>query len=306
MAVVDVNEKTIGERCKLTTKQSFYTRVFVVRLDDPADGPVVAVSAVGVPSVGDAHPDKATAKAISVEPQPTESRLQYLVRVEYQTSTGYSYPANPLDEDPQISWGAASLTEVASKDIYGNPILNSAKDWFDPPIEKERSLPQVTIVQNEATYDPAAANAYYSTVNNASVTIDGYTAAKRTAMLTEMSASAASRNGVDYYVVTYQIQFKPETYDRPILDQGLFFIDTADESDSGGEYAGGGSGSGSAGTPTTGKKKRIQVNGQQADTPQRLDGSGGILNPHSPPSDSVYLTYRVYSQTDFSVLGLPT
>ena len=258
-----------------------------MRLDDPTDKPYTARTAddgsVAIPDYGDGYPGDAAAKARNITARlETEDRLTYVVSVTYETpgaqGPGQEPETDPLADDPKITWGFDSEEEVAAKDKDGEAIKNSAKDSFDPPIVKRAYYPICTITRNEATFDPADADDFVNSVNNAGITIAGLTAAARKALMLDIACGEKSeRNGTTFYPITFLIRFDRNTWDRDILDQGYNYIDA-------------------------GEKKRITIQGQPCDTPQRLDGSGGI---RAHAAADVFLTFRETDELDWSALNLP-
>ena len=286
MAVVSVNEINDGERAVKTRSGWEYTRVFKVVLDDPTDGPRAAALAddgsTAVPSINDAHPDDANALAHRIDPQKvSDTRLIFNVAVDYKTQFGAELPIteNPLDEDPTIAWGRWTRTIAVDKDKDGTAVLNSARDPFDPPAEDDEYELEVTITRNEASFTPATAREYLNSVNSSSTTIAGYSADAREAKLVEFGGASAERHGTSYYVVTYKIQFKEDLWDLSLLDQGLYYLD---------------------GT----HKRRIKLDGEDAEQPQRLNGSGAALDEDAAAAASVFRTFRRRKEKSFASLNL--
>ena len=80
-----------------------------------------------------------------------------------------------------------------------------------------------------------------------------------------------------YYVVTYQFEINPNGWKKQILDQGMRQI-------------------------VSGKKQKIlDDKNEEISSPALLDGNGAKLTTGSEP---VALTFEVYSEADYSLLGL--
>jgi len=282
MAVVSVNEDVAGRRAQVTEAGASYTRVFKVVVNAATDGPYVAIYAAGIPDYGDAHPSDASAKATTITAEPLESDdwQVHRVTVVYNDKPA-GWAASPLDEDPVVSWSGIERMVVQARDKNGDPILTSAGDLFDPPLEEPISEPEVTIVKNVAHWNPFLAAQYRWAINSDTVTIAGFTAVPGQALMTAMEAVTANRNGTDYIQATYRIKFWP-TYKTFLLDHGLYYLVTIG---------------------ATTYKRRIMVDGEECQEPQRLDGEGGVL---AQGAASVFLEFDTKREMGFGLLDLPT
>jgi len=290
MAVVSADEMVRERQAVATTEQATYVRPWRVKIAEvdgapPADVECEARDAAALPSLGHPHDWDTNAVLVRKSVKPTESRLIWIVDCEYETPEAPSLLPNPLNDPVSITWGVNEYTEVADEDKDGDPILNSAKDWFDPPLEHAVYLPVVTMVRNDATFNPNIAVGYVGSVNKDAVTIAGYTAGARKARCLEYGGKSAERNGVAYYVVTYRIEFNYKRYDRSVVDQGIRRMDGA------------------------GKKVRINVgnvaSGEPVTEPVRLDGNGVPLADDAAPDATIYRTFRIETEKTFAALNLP-
>ena len=292
MAVVSVEEKQGGG--SKDGKGRHYLRRFLVTLDAAPDAEIAALDAddgsTAVPNYGDTHPNNAYARCMNVSVSPTDSRMVWTVEARYDTVwSEINWTEDPLDEDPDVNWGVVERVEALHHDKDGDPLLNSANDWFDPPLEQPRYDLAVTIMRNEApaAYAPGDTYDYVGTVNSDSTTIAGLAVTARQAKLVEYSANRQERNGVDFWRVTYRIEFRADTatttgWDREVLDQGineLFVLD--------------------------GTKMRITgSDGEPVQEPVNLDGDGVALAWDHAPGDCVFLIFQTYPQKAFGALGL--
>lgn len=300
MSVVASNELTSP---RSGSRKGSYNEVKIwkVEVDDPTDGARVARLATDalpdpVPVRGDTHPDNARIFVDTVSAEPMgDSRLWYLVTAEYKTRErdgggggGGERDDNPLNDKVRVRWSSWSETAVLEW-TTAHPreaILNSAKVPFDPPLEQEDFYPQVQIVRNEPYYNPSKADGYRNSVNSGSGTIAGLPVVARQAHLIEFSGDNAERLGIDYYVVTYTIQFKitdrsgqATNWDREVLDQGYYYLD---------------------GTIW----RKCTVEGEETGRIRRLDGSGGVLDDDAPASAAVFGSFPSYKQRNFDDLNL--
>lgn len=250
-----------------------------------------------LPSLSDAYGDDATALCTRVAParlERTEGNLKvWGVVARYDQPVTTTPSGNPLNDAVQVEWGFATYARMPVEDVYGNLLINSAGDEFDPGVEVEHHRSVVTIIRNEASFDPLEAHAMQDAVNSGPCVIAGFYANAREAKCIEYTGKRGERNGVDYYQVTYRIEFASESekldtdmwpsYDLRVLDRGWHY-------------------------KSAGKRKRCQVYNQtndlvEADTPQLLNGSGGQLAVGGTP---VYLNFYMYKEAHFWRMDLAT
>jgi len=305
MAVTKVERLTEGEDSTQTGTGWTDTIVWLVTVDDVEDTSreAAAASAGGtsIPSIGDEHPADSNSKATSIKPARYKDRLHWKVSVDYKTSnvhgsmSGHSgdQAENPLNDPVEVTWSTEFQTVPITEAFDGTnkiPVLNSANDPFDPPVEQEDATSTVTIVRNEAHLPKFGAD-YVNTVNSAATTIAGLPVKARQARIVECSAQRAERNGTRYWQVTYRILFKlkditgtDDNWDRHVLDQGYFEWPDGIGADK--------------------QRRRIAVDGKEAKEPQRLDGSGVALAPETAQKDSIWRTFRTYRERSFAPLSL--
>ncbi len=268
-----------------------YTEEYLVKYQDQGapgsdldDIASVACGAAGIPAMYAAHPNHANAYAVAIWAEKTENRYVWLVHVAYETPQGRQYAENPINDEVQFVWGTRTTILAIEWDKDGKAVLNSAYDPFDPPIQEDLYDLTLIIVRNEASYTPATAHTYVNSLNNGNITIAGLAITAREGKLVDFSAEKLERNGYDYYRVVYRIEFNANTWDKQILDQGIYERKPAED----------------------GKRKYCKVEGKDATEPQRLDGSGEQLAETHPAQASVFLTFRIYPETNWSSLSLPT
>lgn len=241
------------------------------------------------------HPSNAylTARRLRADSQ-SETPLHWIVTVSYSSAPVSSEEKdkqenpNPLNRKAKFRWSTNLYREAVEKDIDDNAILNSAGDYFDPPIERDRSNWVVTVTK-PVTSVPAWLLDYNNCpINESSFTVDGVTVEEKKARLTTIDIGEEQiENDVKYRVITMQIEFKKEGWTAKILDQGLRKrLDLA------------------------GGWKQVHIEKENEDgelskvtSPVLLDGSGGVLEEPSPDT-SVFLDYELYEPKDFSVLPL--
>jgi hypothetical protein len=199
----------------------------------------------------------------------------WVVTVEYGPYDPTEFPENPLNHPVKVSWNGNRFERVVFIDANGNPVLNSAGDYFDPPLMADDSRPMLRIVRNEQLYNPTYANLWKDTVN-----LDvfwGFDAG--TVKLAFPNGDLEFSPVCGFYdVVTYEFEVNANGWVKQILDQGMRQI-------------------------VSGKKVKILDDaGAAVDSPALLNGAGKKLATGGAP---VFLPFTVYQTADFSALNLP-
>lgn len=190
------------------------TRRFRVVMDDPEDGANEALNGTGVPVLGDVHDQVSTFFAFEGRAglqDPLNSRLRFIVDIEYQSPQQLDPNADPLLDRAQVSWGDYSVNEVIEADLTGTAVLNAAEDPFDPPPTRDRKWPQVTITQNVSLANWSAQQKldYTDSINSDNLFIAGVWILANQARMESFTGRLSERNDTVYYARTCVIAFAP-------------------------------------------------------------------------------------------------
>jgi hypothetical protein len=238
-----------------------------------------------LPQLYSPHPSwqALTARKVTASNQ-ADSPHHFLVTVEYSSA-----PLDKEDKDKEdnpdpttrpavINWSTKLYRESVEKDVDGDAILNSAGDYFDPPIERDRSNWTCVVRKNLANPPTWLLDYNNCPINSSSFTVDGVQVQAERARLSMIDIGEKQvENDVNFRTVTITLEFKKEGWKASILDQGLKEID-------GGEL------------------KPIMVDGKSITSPICL--SGGVHIEAPTPQNAVFLDYDIYDSKDFSVLPL--
>jgi hypothetical protein len=183
---------------------------------------------------------------------------------------------NPLLRPPKIKWGQAKFQKAVTQDTNGDPIVNSALERFDPPVEIDDSRPTLEITRNEPTYQQALAMKYRDAVNSDPFFGFGIGTVK----VDSITADFRWENGYGYWEVSYVFHIRPEKWNpTEILDCGFYHLDAA------------------------GKPAAIRdAVGSNLSAPVLLDGKGQQLQPGAKP---VFIPFDFYEIQPFADLHLP-
>lgn len=195
---------------------------------------------------------------------------------------------NPLLRPAKITWRTNQYRQAIDKDITGKAILNSAGDYFDPPIEVDRSRWTASVSKNVATV-PSYLLDYADAINNNSFSISGLSVEQYTAKVQDISISELKIEGdVLYYEFSYSLEFRREKWQPfEVLDQGMRHKVLLTE-----------------GGQTVSHLEHILDAGKPrrpVSSPVLLDGQGQKLN-NPNPNNAFFQKFSVYYARSFSVL----
>lgn len=292
MSIHSVNE-TVGARGNVNEKGvNEYTRVFQVITTAPTVGAVAVRMATGIPRRYDAYAtatetDNSSLATRIATQQDDENPLIWEVTVDYgspstdQDQSGATEP-NPVLRPAVLAWSFQKFQRAVWKDKDNKGILNSAKEFFDPPPEMDDSRPILTITRNQLTYNTAIAIDYQDAVNSDSFL--GFAAGK--VKVAGISAQSQVEGRYVFWSVTYEFEFRREGWKLSILDQGRNKRVGANL------------------TPILQKDASGNAINVAVSDPVPLDGSGGELS-NPTPSTAKFLDFDVYKTMPFAALHLP-
>jgi len=318
MAVVHVHETYYGARggggsLEYSPAKTIgtATRTFEVKTDAKTDDETVVAAHASIPNIGAAHPNNSAMRCLKLTFTNDDSKGPFVWYVTAFYSNEYDIAENPLLDAAQTEWDTEQFSRIVWKDRDGNPIVNSAGDPFDPPVEKDDSR-WISVTSKNVGGVPAWIYSYQDAINAAEFTFDGVTVPARTAKVQAIHISTPQeRNGISYRVLQITMHHRGENvndvaewgsgsgsgstsdpgdewdpWDEVILDAGFRKKVT---------------GSGSAGSTTMEVIKDADDNPVASPVP--LDGSGDVLDDPSL-TNNVFLGFQLYVERDFSALPL--
>jgi hypothetical protein len=285
-----------------------YTRSFYVYATTDEDIPFILINlGFGIYS---AHPDDATARCTSIKvSNPRKGFYDSVANPGgagsppangtacYQWDVVSEYgPWNPIehteDGDPaaqpvEIKMNGVNYEQIVDIDIYGNPIVNTAGDYFDPPVTRDQTRCVLEVTRNETGFSPSTIFAYANRVNSAIWNgFPPYTVKIAPPQVVPMWSQFTSEI---YSRISYTFEYDAAGWDKTLLNQGTRYLKY------GGGYGGG------AGTYRFNAR---DDKGELVTTPVLLDSLGRLLAQPINASNVVVLTYPIYQRLNFSVLGM--
>lgn len=257
------------------------------------DSMYASAGGTSIPDYGEIHPQH-DARVVSVTPDATESRRIYEVEVRYEEDSDTA--TDPLDEPPDVEWTMRTYQEAVRQDIDGNPVQNSAGEYFEEPVTRQRHVPQYTLRRNVGTFDANRADKYTDTLNDSLTKLGGINVSATYAKIDEWTAKSKSKRGVGYWEETVKISLNRDNWDDSVMDQGFRALDTSgnlapiyvkDLSGGGQEYSAGHNG------------------GQRVTDPVKLNGNGQIAQAQLGTTSATFVTIKKFPRTNWSTLNLP-
>jgi hypothetical protein len=231
MAVVSCTEIFEGQDGEFNARglSRRYTRNFSVKTDDGLDGAAVVVAYLSLPALYSSYTsgnDIDTAAYVdNVRAQRLGPKLWHAT-VDYSTITpdAGQNVENPVDRAATVRWSSQSYQVPVTQDINGTPILNSAGDPFDPPVEREDKRRILNYSRFENSYSQIFADLYENAVNeDVFMGADpGY------CRCNHIHGERHYEKGAYTWKVDYEFEFRREGYEIPVLDQGFRYLDSND------------------------------------------------------------------------------
>jgi len=280
---------TIIRTCKEFTQRSFdaqchekgttreYERSWLVVTSSPQDNGVNVqtefMSATGL-NLGSPYPGDPYAYLLSVNGKSDgEDGCNWILTAKYGQFAFGNTSDCPWTQPSQMSWDYQQFEQILDYDVDNKAILNSTGDPFANPVTRDQCRAVLTVTQAEQSFQPQMSMMYSDTIN--SNAFCGASAGQLKIPCIPATRVWDARWGF-YWQVRYTFQFNPLTWDKQILDQGYYELDS-----------------------DTGKKKPILINGALASSPQLLDGSGAALPKGGQP---YFFTFKVYQRVPFNFI----
>ena len=235
------------------------------------------LSHASAPKPGDEHPRISGLVCLSVRAR--KRGPVWYVEADYGEVGIEIVGVNPLDRTPRITWTTVPHRVIVTEDVNG-PIVNTAGDPFDPPLEVDIRLLAVE-VQYNATSVPTWFLSYRHAINSTPWYIDGVVIPAYYARMDDLQVGPWQRHqSIWYREVSYRAIIGPEPWIPRILNAGYHELVYQDERVI---------------------KRPIIIEGSTPSQPIPLDMEGrAIKTPR--PEDIIWRYVLVYPQLDFNAL----
>ena len=212
------------------------TRAWSVYSNDPAFPAATVVPLPGndpLPQVGTPHPQYPFMIADPQELAGTDNPLYFTLTVNYRYAFNYSLVLSPLLQPPRWRFLVGEETRPVFFDKDGNPIVNSAGDFFDPQPQDTFPTLAIRITRNEGTYDAnKSLNFMGSTNSDAWVLPNGQTVQPGQARMHTIEMNQDCDKNALYVPVVYVAFLSPTDFCLQAVDQGYQAWGNPSEDDS--------------------------------------------------------------------------
>lgn len=274
-----------------------HTETFIIQTDSDEHSPYEVsrmarrVGPNPLPALFDRHPHDNYARVKNVQVTQDDSTTRvFKAVVKYDTTEqqteGPKWTPHPLQRPPKYQLELMQFERVIEKDIYGNAIVNSIGQPFDPPLMHDDCRQVLVATRNIGTLgEIVQLQQFYKDAINVN---PFYGARPRQAKVMSITAGDKQKeNNVEFYEVTIRVAFKEDggTWVREVLNQGMGRLREADNFD----------------TLTT-----KGDDGEFINTPilLRLDGTQITQEDINDGEQPTYLKYHTYPERDFRGLGI--
>jgi hypothetical protein len=243
MSVIKVTPHTVREGQAESVRNNLlyeiigrrYSQDFTVWTNSAKDGSNVVLKSRAVPQVGDAYQlyndDDSVATCIRVIAKATANRHIWRVTAEYDTDRLVAMVTdNPLNQPPQVSWDYEGYEKPLVRDAFGISVKSSSGNAPASPYMQEYKRSILRVVRNEAAFDNSVAKQWQNKLNK--LRFGGYD--PLCARINHLNGNDHVVNGVYHWQVSYEIEFREESFRVFLLDQdfrdinGLIFRDKRD------------------------------------------------------------------------------
>lgn len=261
-----------------------YSITHLVEAGSQYDGVNTITAVSGLPLIGWLHPEDSGAYCNGLDVTNPDPWKHWEVTATYSSKW-------PVYEDPTAEpaiigpWTTSKYQQPLVFDYDDKLVLNSAGDFYDPPVMKDFNRRVVTVQKNVASV-PSWILDYEDAVNSAAFTLGGLLIGAGKAKCDSVEISIPLyRNDIKYYTVSMSFHLSRIGWKTRVLDAGFRELNDAED-----------------GLQLI---KVINLDGQAEYPPMPvpLDGSGHKLTLPTPAT-AVYKEYQSYRELPFSALPL--
>jgi hypothetical protein len=226
----DYSKRTMNLSIALDKNAWSATRVWTVFSTDPNWSSSSVTPLPGndpLPNGGDPHPQNAALVATLGTTKATDNPTVWEVTMVYRITPNVSLEPNPLLQPPKWRFliGEESVPLFFDKD--GNPIVNSAGDFFDPQPQDIRGTLSIRITRCESTYDVNKALQYMNSTNSDPwVLPNGQTVQPGQARMHSIEQIGDVDKNSRYVPMCYVAYLTPNDFNLIAVDQGFQSWDT--------------------------------------------------------------------------------
>ena len=227
MAIVSIRP-SFDQTYKESKQATDFTRRYIIVVDSIDDDAVFVrtgkdpTTGLFIPQRGDPHPSDSKIKVGDVSIVKEQGATKnFVATVLWKTPDGKE--TEPFDTGSisgqgtgnlDFEWSTVTVTEPVDRDVNGKPIMNTAGEFFDPPLTKDFHDSVLSIARDQTTWNQNLVTLYLDTVNRG----DAYGFKHGEGRLVSMNARQQD-DGT--WRAQYQIQFRTGGWAKRILNAGF-------------------------------------------------------------------------------------
>lgn len=270
-------------------------RRFLCKMDRFDDNPFLILTFPRTPKPFELYPGSTGVYATT----PAVSRMEqtatwFRITVPYSSEREIHENPDPTRRPADVEWGAEAYRRVMLRDIFDQPILNTARDYFIPPLEDEDSRWVITVSKHVKRI-PRKILTMDGATNDDVVRIDGETFKRHTLRVRGLRLSRVKiENNVRFRTVNFGLHYQEEGWVHRIASRG--FRQLVEVPDSEKEQS------------EKGKKvfrlEEIRVDGERPSDPVFLDKDGKFIDKPTAKTIVIQEFHTVKRRTFKGVLPL--
>lgn len=311
MAITSHDMIWIGESLSDANVRTLTTKYRAISNDGTADNVATVWNDSRTPSRGDANPwdGTLTCSQVQVDRGDESNRIEFIVTATWTNEAGDAIDLTldaKLLEPPEIEFESGEAAVAFEKTADGKPVINTARDTFDPAPSVSEARPVLSFTRNEADFEWDIARNYVNHTNSASF----LGAEPGEIRLSRVRANKVILPEFYYWRVTYVFEYRKSPSVSNVFD-----------GDANGDFSAAASVGGwdlvlqSVGynqlvveigtTQNTLKQVPIKLgSGTDAGSPQWLDANGAYVPPPRTQGQAVYVRFKQYPEADFNALNI--
>lgn len=219
-------------------------------------------------------------KSIRIKQLKHRNPWRWSVTIKYSNNTPDASEVqddNPFNDPVKVRWEDGDQEVSVYEDVDGEPILNTNKRPFNPPVKALMPAGRLVIERNERELDSDPDLQYRKHVN--ANMFAGKEAG--TLLLLTISSERDTRNGVVFYPSTYVFVWNPLGWNEEVLAADVVELDGDDW------------------------KPILDGSKQPITDPVPLDEDGAKIPPEDLPDAAFYKRVNKYPEANFAALRFP-
>lgn len=208
-----------------------YQAIYHIKCNSINEDPVTIMAYTGLPQLADAAtwPTDAGALLVDVDPQQDMEKPDFwVVTCNYTSNPDIRQPddvdpeENPLLRPCVVERSPVQRQRILERDVENEWIVNTAGEFFNPPVEREEHPPGYILTKNMLLWPYELEAAYTDAVNTDVILVPskGISAAIGTMKCNGFSGREVYEGGYNFWQVSVALEVDWQLWNKPILNMG--------------------------------------------------------------------------------------